>query len=125
MQRDRSKTIGAFVASVAGVFALLWSAAASAGTPTLEPDCGIGATIAGSDSAGKVTLGKPDPSLQVSGTCTVTFGTPYTNAPACSASNETNSGGFPTPMGTRTTAAALELGFSVPGDVISYLCADY
>jgi hypothetical protein len=125
MQRDRSKTVRAFVTSVAGAFALLWSAAAFAGTPTLEPDCGIGATIVGSDSAGKVTLGKPDPSLEVSGTCTLTFGAPYTNAPACSASNETNSGGLPTPIGTRTTAAALELVFSVPGDVISYVCADY
>jgi hypothetical protein len=125
MQRDKSKAIRVIVASVAGAFALVCSAAAFAGTPTLEPDCGIGATIVGSDSAGKVTLGKPDPSLQISGTCTLTFGAPYTNAPACSASNETNSGGFPTPMGTRTTAAALELGFSVPGDVISYICADY
>lgn len=125
MQRDRSKTIGALGASVAGAFALLWSAAAFAGTPTLEPDCGLGATIVGSDSAGKVTLGKPDPSLEVSGTCTLAFGAPYTNAPACSASNETNSGGFPTPIGTRSTAATLEVVFSVPGDVISYVCADY
>jgi hypothetical protein len=123
MQGNRSQTTRAF--AVAGAFALVWSAAAFAGTPTLEPDCGIGATIVGSDSAGKVTLGKPDPSLQVSGTCILTFSAPYSNAPACSASNETNGGGFPTSMGTRTTTATLELGFSVPGDVISYVCADY
>ena len=124
MQRDSLRTVRALSASVVGAFALLWTAGAFAGTPTLESDCGVGATIAGSDSAGKVTLGKPDPN-EVNGTCTITFGVPYTNPPACTASNETNSGGFPTPMGTRTTTTSLELASAAPGDVISYVCADY
>jgi hypothetical protein len=63
MRRQLSSTKGVLTALLAGTAVLLGSAAAFAGTPTLEPDCGIGATIVGSDSAGKVTLGKPDPSL--------------------------------------------------------------
>jgi hypothetical protein len=72
-----------------------------------------------------VTLGKPDTTVQVSGICTVTFGTPYSNAPACSATNETNAGGLPVSIGTRTTKSTLEIVLAEPGDVISYLCLDY
>lgn len=81
MRRDRSNSIKVFVASLAGAFALLCSAAASAGTPTLGPDCGVGAALVGtsSDSAGKVTIGTPsDPSAPQLVTCTLTFGVPYT-----------------------------------------------
>jgi len=113
---------------IAGAIALLWSAAAFAGTPMLGADCGAGAAIVGSDSAGKVTLGTPEHSATVTGLCTLSFGVPYTNPPACSATNETNHGGFPAPMGTRTTNTTLVIGSaagSAPGDIISYNCADY
>jgi hypothetical protein len=123
MRRERSKMIRAF--AVASALTLICAGAVLAGTPTLEQDCGIGATNVGSDSAGKVTLGKLDSVLQASGTCTLTFGTPYSNAPACSASNETNAGGLPVSIGTRTTKSSLEVVFTEPGDAISYVCADY
>ena len=61
-------------------------------------------------------------------TCTLTFGVPYPNAPACSAMNETNGGGFSVAVGVKTTNTTLELNslsaWSV-GDVISYMCQDY
>jgi len=113
---------------IAGATTLLWAAAALAGTPLLGPDCGAGAAIVGSDSAGKVTLGTVDRGSTVSGLCTLSFAVPYTNPPACSATNETNHGGIPSPMGTRTTNSTLVIGSSASaasGDVISYTCADY
>ena len=111
-------------AILAATVVLLWSAASFAGTPTLGPDCGAGAALVGtsSDSAGKVTLGATPT------TCTLTFGVPYTNAPACTGTNETSSGGNPVAVGARTTGTALVLNAYVPwsgGDVISYMCQDY
>lgn len=130
MRRHLTRTRGALTALLAGAAMLSWSAIAFAGTPTLGTDCGAGAALIGSssDAAGKVTLGTQDPTLPIPGTCTLSFGVPYPDAPACSAMNETNGGGFPAPFGTRTTATALVLGStsgSAPGDVVSYTCQDY
>src|SRR5690242_7325034 len=98
MGRQLSSTKGVLSALLVGTAMLLWSAAAFAGTPILGPDCGAtAASIVGSDSAGKVTLGIPDPTLPATGTCTLSFSVPYTNAPACTATNETNGGGYPAP----------------------------
>ena len=104
---------------IAGVAALS-PMTSIAGTPTLN--CGNGYTIAGSDASGKVTVGTD------SGTCTLTFSTPYANPPACMAMNETNGGGFATPIGAKSTTTTLILGGMSPwnpGDVISYLCQSY
>jgi len=128
MQRhliEKSKALSILV----GGILLVWSTISFAGTPSLGTDCGTGATIVGSDSAGKVTVGTPDPLVPATGTCTLTFSIAYSvNPPACAASNETNGGGFPAPMGTKTTPTALVIGSStgfVPGDVIGYTCQDY
>jgi hypothetical protein len=125
MRSRLSVTFSTLMALIAGAAVMLWSGASFAGTPTLGPDCGTGAALVGtsSDSAGKVTLG-----AGAAGTCTLIFGVPYTNAPACTASNETNGGGYSTPLGTKTTATALVLGGLYPwvaGDVISYSCQGY
>jgi hypothetical protein len=129
MQRKKSKMTGLLGSLVAaGTVLLVWSAASFAGTPTLGTDCGTTAIAVGSDTAGKVTIGTPDPLLPYTGTCTLTFGAPYPNAPACTAMDETNGGGFPAPAGARTTPTSLTLGSTVgwaPGDVISYSCLDY
>jgi len=123
MRQLGSRTRGVLVTLFMGAVVLLWSAVSFAGTPTLGPDCGASASIAGSDSAGKVTLGQGAAS-----SCTVTFSVPYTNAPACTASNETNGGGYSVALGTKTTPAGVVLGGSQPwadGDVISYVCVEY
>jgi hypothetical protein len=129
MRRHLANTGRALTAMLAGTIILSWSAISFASTPTLGPDCGLtGASIVGSDAAGKITLGVPDPTIPPPGTCTITFSVPYTNPPACSAMNETNGGGFPAPAGTRTTNTTLVIGSSVgsaPGDVISYTCQEY
>jgi hypothetical protein len=128
MRRQISTKKGMLTVLLAGTAALLWSAAAFAGTPILGADCGTGASIVGSDSAGKVTVGTPEPSVPTTGLCTITFSVPYTNAPACTATNETNGGGFPAPTGAKTTNTTLTIGSSagsLPGDVISYSCQDY
>jgi hypothetical protein len=122
MRRNLTATRSALTAIMAGAVVLLSSAISFAGVPTLGADCGIGASIAGSDSAGKVTLGQGTTS------CTLTFSVSYTNAPACSATNETNGGSFPAPTGAKTTNATLVIGSasgSNRGDVISYSCQDY
>ncbi len=122
MLRHLSSTRGVLTAILAGTVVMFWSAISFAGTPTLGTDCGTGAAIVGSDSAGKVTLGAGV------GTCTLTFSVPYTNPPACSATNETNAGGNSVTVGTKTTTSEVVIGGQYPwvaGDVISYLCQDY
>jgi hypothetical protein len=123
MRRHLTRKRGALTVLLAGTVVMFWSAISLAATPMLGLDCGTtGAAIVGSDSAGKVTLGAG------ATTCTLTFSVPYPNPPACSATNETNGGGFSVPVGVKTTAATLELNSQSPwvsGDVISYMCLDY
>lgn len=98
------------------------SVASAAAGPSLEADCGTGASIVGSDSAGKVTLGDG------AATCTVNFSTQWPNPPACTAVNETNGGGNPQSVGTKTTNATVVLGGYYPWvahDVVSYICMGY
>jgi hypothetical protein len=109
------------VGLLASMVVMLWSVAAFA-QPTLEADCGTGATIVGSDTAGKVTLGTSVTS------CTLVFSSTFPNAPACAATNETENGGNPQPMGTKSTTSSVMLGGNRPinaGDVVSYICAAY
>ena len=122
MRPHFSVTRSALMALIAGAAVLLCSATSFA-TPTLGPDCGTIAVVAGSDSAGKITLG-----TGTSTTCTLTFAVPYTNAPACTATNETDGGGYSVPVGTRSTPAAVLIGGLLnwtDGDVISYVCVEY
>ncbi len=101
-----------------GSILLLWPGMSLAAAPTLGPDCGTGASIVGSDSAGKVTIGAGG------GTCTLTFSAARPNAPACTAVNETNT--RPVDATTTTTTVALGVGINIgPGDVVSYLCVSY
>lgn len=118
MRRHSSGARGALTAIVAGTAMLFWSAIVFAGTPTLGPDCGAGASIVGSDSAGKVTLGVNH------NTCALSFSVSLPNAPACMATNETNGHA----VGVSTTVAGAVLSGPYPfaaGDVISYICQDY
>ena len=110
---------------LAGAVLLLGPGTAFA-APALGVDCGAGASIMGSDSAGKVMVGTGVT------TCTLTFTIPALNAPACAAVDETNGGGHPAPVGTRSTQTTLLLDATVPsgvvlapGDVVSYICSSY
>ncbi len=101
-----------------GAALLFWQSAAFAGTPTLGADCGAGATMVGSDFAGKVTMGT---SL---GSCTLTFSAPYANAPACAATDESRT----RPVDATSTTTTLMIGQGVnvkSNDVVSYLCVSY
>jgi hypothetical protein len=123
MRRYLSRTRGVLSALLAGVAVLCCSATSFAASPALGPDCGAGAAIVGSDSAGKVTLGTP-----TSGTCTLAFSVAPLNPPACTATNETNGGGQAVAVGVRTTATTMEMDELTPwnaGDVISYMCTSY
>ncbi len=122
MQRylSRTRSVAAFMAVAA---ALCWSSTSLAATPTLGPDCGTGAAIVGSDSAGKVTLGTAP-----AATCTLAFSVAPLNPPACTATNETNGGGNAVPVGVRTTTTTVEMDGMypwVPGDIVSYSCTSY
>jgi len=110
---------------LAGAVLLLGPGTAFA-APALGVDCGSGASIMGSDSAGKVMVGTGVT------TCTLTFTIPALNAPACAAVDETNGGGHPAPVGARSTETTLLLDATVPsgvvlapGDIVSYICASY
>lgn len=85
---------------------------------TSANSCGTtAATIAGKDEAFKITVG------ETSGTsCTVTFGTAFANAPACSVSNETTAN---LARATSTTTTVIVAGVFVAGDVIAGVCRAY
>lgn len=129
MQHGFARAGWLFIVLMFGTVLLLWSATSFAASPTLGPDCGVGAGIVGSDSAGKVTLGTPaivgDP---MAGTCTLSFTAQPLNPPACTAMNETNGGGYAVGLGTRTTTVSLQMDATTPwvsGDVVSYSCTAY
>ncbi len=110
---------------LAGAVLLLWPGTSFAAAPTLGPDCGAGASIVGSDSAGKVTLGT---GASNTSSCTLTFASPSVSAPACTAVNETNGGGYTTPVGTKSTTTTVTIGGALSWadrDVVSYLCVSY
>ena len=125
MQRGVTRTKAVLIALLTGTALLFWSATSFAVSPIPGPDCGTGASIVGSDSAGKVELGTDASNRS---TCTLTFALPKLNAPACMTVNETNGGGYSTPVGTITTTTTVVIGGALPwvaGDVISYICVSY
>lgn len=81
-------------------------------TSTTSNSCGTTApSVAGSDAAGKITVGA------TSGTsCTLTFSAAYVFAPACVAN------GVSYTRITSTTSAAILTGTFAAGEVISYIC---
>jgi hypothetical protein len=113
---------GAIAAVMAGVAILILSATSFAGTPTLAAGCGTGATVVGSDSAGKVTLGTGNTY------CILNFSGTYTNAPACVATNETNGGAHAIAVGIKTTTTQMMIDAAAPwadGDTFGYICSSY
>jgi len=122
--RQKTFTVGA-ITTVAATAVLLWSTASFAAPPTRSRDCGTGASIVGSDSAGAVQRGTDASNRS---TCTLAFALPRLNATACMTVNETNGGGYSTPVGTITTTTTVVIGGALPwvaGDVISYICVSY
>ena len=122
MRHRVSATTGALTAMMAGAALLILSATSFAGTPTLAPGCGSGATIVGSDTGGKVTLGTGNTY------CILNFSGTYTNAPACVATNETNGGSHATAVGIKTSTTQLMIDAAAPwsdGDTIAYICSTY
>lgn len=91
------------------------STTAPAVSNTTANSCGTSAaTIAGTDVAGKVTVGA------TAGTsCTVTFTTAWTNAPSCHVTNETTAN---LARATSTTGTVILAGTFVAGDVLAYSC---
>ena len=121
MRQGILRTRAVLTVLLTGTALLLWSDTSFA-APALGADCGAGASILGTDSAGKVEIGTG------ARTCTLTFTLPPLNAPACTATNETNGGGRPVMVGVRTTQTTLVMDPLDPwnaGDVVSYLCVGY
>lgn len=88
--------------------------------PTITSGFGTTPSIAGSDSAGRVTVGTGG----TAATGTITFGTAWATAPACTAANETTQLAlFPT-----ATTTTLVLASSTPftaADKLVYICVGY
>lgn len=91
------------------------STTAPAVSNTTANSCGTtAATIVGTDVSGKITVGA------TAGTsCTVTFTTAWTNAPACTVTNETTANLL---RATSTTTTVILAGTMVAGDVLAYIC---
>lgn len=85
---------------------------------TSANSCGTtAATIVGKDNAGEVTVGA------TAGTsCTITFGTAFTNAPACTTTNETTANLL---RATSTTTTVILAGTMAGGDKLAYICIGY
>lgn len=82
--------------------------------------CGTSPSVAGSDAAGKVTVG-----TSASDTCTLTFDTAYATAPACTVSGDDPAFAL-TAVSTTTTLIVTCPGASdFSSDVISYNCVGY
>jgi len=119
--RDRVwRRTGTLALVMTAAAVLLLSASSFAGTPTLSGNCGMGATIVGNDTAGRVTFGTS------SGICVLNFSGTYTSAPACTAMNETNGGSSAVAAGVVTTRTQITLGAPwADGDTIAYICSSY
>lgn len=102
---------------------------AKAATPIPGPDCGAGATIVGTENAGKITLGTGGNNEQ----CTLTgFSWPGNKVPSCAANLEValfDPTVRPDGYYTISTATTLIIGVSTHttgnmeyGYVVSYLC---
>ena len=84
--------------------------------PTVSA-CGTGSpSVKGNDIAGQITAGT------VATTCTLTFGKPYVNPPAC---NIGSSAAIAAQTIVTTTSTLVITGTAFGGDVISYSCFDY
>jgi hypothetical protein len=113
---------GALAVMMAATAVLILSATSFAGTPTLVTGCGAGASVVGSDTAGKVTLGTGNTY------CVLNFSTAYTNPPACVGMNETNGGAHAVAVGIKTSTSQMMIDAAAPwadGDTIAYLCQSY
>ena len=88
----------------------------TSGTAPTISACGAGTpSIVGNDNAGKVTIG-----TGVVTSCTLTFASSWTNAPACFANNETQI--LLTRATSTTTTVILDAAVTFDADVISYHC---
>jgi|SRR5579862_6159774 len=89
--------------------------------PSLGSNCGAGATPAGNDVVGRVTLGTSPGSY-----CTVTFVTGWTQPPVCSVWNETSGARQVWPQPSTTALAILpQSGSLTAADTLAYRCASY
>lgn len=110
--------IGNEQAARLGSHLITYAIAAPAVTNTSSNSCGTSAaTLAGTSSAGRITVGS------VGGTsCTVTPPTAWDTAPACIANNETTGNLL---RATATTSAVVIAGVMVAGDKLTYVCLGY
>jgi len=83
-------------------------------TPAVAGSCGSSPAIVGTDVAGKVTTGTGSPT-----SCTITFASAWTNAPACMVTNETTAS---LARAVSTTTTVTLSGTLVAGDVLAYIC---
>ena len=87
------------------------------GTAPTISSCGGGVpSIVGTDSAGKITIGTGGSVTS----CTVTFASTWTNAPACFANNETQI--LLTRAVSTTTTVVLDAASTFDEDIMSYHC---
>lgn len=90
---------------------------ASGASPTLS-SCGTSPSIVGSDVAGKVTVGS-GAGVQ---SCTLTFATAYTTAPACTVSDETEILLVRATSTTTTLILDAAVAGTLASDVLAYVC---
>jgi hypothetical protein len=122
MRQDVLRMRSVLSVLLTGAVLLLWPGVSFAAAPIVGADCGSGASIEGSESAGKVTMGRGTGS-----NCTLTFTSPWANPPVCMAVDETNTSSGPTPAGARTTTTTVVINTSQVADnaVVSYICVGY
>jgi hypothetical protein len=85
--------------------------------PAVSGSCGTSPSVAGTDSAGKLTTGTVAPT-----SCTLTFSKAWGTAPSCFAQNETTANLV---KAISTTTTVILSGTFVASDVLSYACIGY
>jgi hypothetical protein len=80
--------------------------------------CGGSPAIAGTDNAGRVTVGSGGGTVS----CTVTFAATWTNAPACTTNNETTAN---LARATATTSTLTIAGTFVAADKLTFVCVGF
>jgi hypothetical protein len=85
--------------------------------PSVTANCGSGPSLVGTNSVMRITVGSGGSDTS----CTITFGTPYVNAPACTANNNTDKVGYAV---TPSTTAVIITGPSAitAGSQINVIC---
>jgi hypothetical protein len=88
----------------------------TSGTSATISSCGVGASVLGTATAGRITVGSGSPT-----TCSINFGQTYTNTPMCAFSSDSQTLGA-TVTETTTQLSIAHVAAFLNGEILKYVC---